>query len=285
MIRTGIAILLVAAGLFGLRLLAWQLTRLTSRALERLTDALDRTRHHHRVAGLGTALAQRFPRTARVIAARTTRQQFTGLPLTLMTLAALYVLVLIGGLVEELLEAEEMVRFDHWVNQGLSALRSGNLLGVFSWLTGLGDSVTVVAVALATTGLVWAYRHTHAIVPLWTVVIGSQITTYTSKYILARERPEAVTEIIAITPSFPSGHSTSAMAVYGFLVYLIARNLPAVRQRFEVVFWSATIIALIGFSRMILGLHYASDVAAGFLIGVLWLLIGFALIEYRARSD
>lgn len=285
MVKTLMALLLLAVALIGLKLLAWQLMRLASRGLERLADALDRTRQHHSVAGLGAAFAQRFPRTARVIAARTTRQQFTGLPLTLMILAALYVLILIGGLVEELLEAEEMIRFDQWVNQSLGALRSDDVLGVFSWLTGLGDSVTVVAVALTTTGLVWAYRHSHAILPLWIVVIGSQITTYAGKYALARARPEAVTEIIAVTPSFPSGHSTSAMAVYGFLAYLIARNLPATRFRFEVGFWAAILIALIGFSRMILGLHYASDVAAGFLVGLLWLLVGFALIEYRMRSE
>lgn len=276
--------LLLAAALIALRWLAWQLARLAAWGLERLTYALDRTRRHHRVAGLGAALKDRFPRTARLIAARTTRERFTGLPLTLMILAALYVLLLIGGLVEELLEAEEMIRFDHWVNQSLAVLRGDGVLSVFSWLTGLGDSVTVVAVSLAITGLAWACRQGRAILPLWTVVIGSQITTYAGKYALARERPEAVTEIIAATPSFPSGHATSAMAVYGFLAYLIARNLPTMRHRFEVVFWSAIIIALIGLSRMILGLHYASDVAAGFLVGLFWLLAGFALAEHRMQS-
>ncbi len=74
------------------------------------------------------------------------------------------------------------------------------------------------------------------------------------------------------------------MAVYGFLAFLIARTLPATRSRFEAGFWAAILIALIGFSRMILGLHYASDVAAGFLVGLFWLLAGFALAERRMQN-
>jgi len=60
---------------------------------------------------------------------------------------------------------------------------------------------------------------------------------------------------------------------------VISREAVTVRRRFEIVFWSAVLIVLIGFSRMLLSVHYASDVAAGFLVGGFWLLVGFAVAE------
>lgn len=129
--------------------------------------------------------------------------------------------------------------------------------------------------------MLWGHGRGFMIMPLWVAVIGSQLTTYAGKYALDRPRPEFVAEVTAVTPSFPSGHATSAIAVYGFIAYIVARDLACVRQRFEVVFWTAVLIGLVGFSRMLLSVHYASDIAAGFLVGAFWLLVGFALAEHR----
>ena len=75
------------------------------------------------------------------------------------------------------------------------------------------------------------------------------------------------------------------MAVYGFIAYIISRDLMTTRQRFEMIYWTAVLICLIGFSRMLLGVHYASDVAAGFLVGGFWLLLGFALAEHKYHQQ
>ncbi|MGM0403922.1 MAG: phosphatase PAP2 family protein [Thermodesulfobacteriota bacterium] len=112
-------------------------------------------------------------------------------------------------------------------------------------------------------------------------MLGSQFTTNAGKYVLVRHRPEFVAGVAAITSSFPSGHATSAMAVYGFIAYIIARDLMTTRQRLEIIYWTAVLISIIGFSRMLLGLHYASDVAAGFLVGGFWLLLGLVLAEHK----
>ncbi|NBB99831.1 MAG: phosphatase PAP2 family protein, partial [Bacteroidetes bacterium] len=73
-----------------------------------------------------------------------------------------------------------------------------------------------------------------------------------------------------------------AMAVYGFIAYIVCRaEGMAAWQRFEVAYWTAVLISVIGFSRMFLGVHYASDVAAGLLVGGFWLLVGFAFAEHR----
>jgi undecaprenyl-diphosphatase len=75
------------------------------------------------------------------------------------------------------------------------------------------------------------------------------------------------------------------MAVYGFVAYAIARDLDPARKRFELDFWALVVVALVGFSRIFLSVHYTSDVATGLLVGTFWLLVGFALSEHsRAVS-
>lgn len=278
-------ILVLLASVAVLRLIAWWGWRFASRLFSRSLTALRQARERDDMAALGAKFEVAFPRTATFVRARLATERFTGLPLTLVIIAALYLAALFGGLVEELFEADELVRFDHWLNQQLAVLRTDELISLFTWITDLGGSATLVAVALVTTGLLWGHGHGYMIAPLWLTLIGSQITTYTGKYMIARPRPEFITDVVATSPSFPSGHSTSAMAVYGFMAYIIARYLSGVRLRFEVIYWAAILIGLIGFSRMLLSVHYVSDVVAGFLVGGFWLLLGFALAEHRRHTS
>lgn len=118
------------------------------------------------------------------------------------------------------------------------------------------------------------------IVPMWLTCLGAVATTSIGKFLIGRHRPESALDIPAGFSSFPSGHATAAMAVYGFLAYAIGRTLPGGRERFEVGYWTAVLIGLIGLSRIVLGVHYVTDIAGGFLVGGFWLLIGFTIAEW-----
>ncbi len=276
-----ITMLVMVAIIVALRMAVWCALRLVAQLFGKSVLAFKHVQTQESISGLGYRIKTSFPKTTGLLAARLTPSRFNGLPLTLIVIAALYLAALFGGLVDELLEADELVRFDEWINQQLAPIRTHGIITVFIWITDLGGSVALVAVALATTGLLWAHRCANLIVPLWLTILGSQVTTNAGKYLLVRHRPEFVAGVAAITPSFPSGHATSAMAVYGFIAYIIARDLKTTRQRFEIIYWTAVLISLIGFSRMVLGLHYASDVAAGFLVGGFWLLLGFVFAEHK----
>ncbi len=281
---TWIPLLLMIAVIILLRLAAWWGLHLASSLFSRSVSAVKQAQDRKVITGLGSRFRTSFPKTSRLLQARLTPSRYTGLPLTVIVIMALYITALFGGLVEELLEADELVRLDESINKKIDSIRTDGMITVFSWITDLGGSATFIAVALVTTGLLWAHRRRYMIVPLWLTILGSQITTYAGKYVFARQRPEFITEVVAITPSFPSGHTTSAMAVYGFIAYIIARDLTTTRHRFELIYWTVVLISLVGFSRMLLGLHYASDVAAGFLVGGFWLLLGFALAEHKRRQ-
>jgi len=284
MIWTLISIMVMVVMIVVFRLAAWRVLCLVSRLFSKSVTFLKQVQVRKDVSGIGSRIRALFPEATRLLQARLTPSRYTGLPLTLIVISALYIAALLGGLVEELLEADELVRLDEAINQRIGSIRTDGMITVFIWITDLGGSAALIAVALVTTGLLWAHCRRHMIAPLWLTIIGSQITTYAGKYVLVRQRPEFVTDIVAFTPSFPSGHATSSMAVYGFIAYIVARGLVTTRQRFEIIYWTAVLISLIGFSRMLLGLHYASDVAAGFLVGGFWLLLGFALAEHKNHT-
>jgi len=82
-----------------------------------------------------------------------------------------------------------------------------------------------------------------------------------------------------LSPAFPSGHSTMAVLVYLFVAYLLVEHL-ADRQRGRLVLLAALLFTLvIGFSRLYLGVHWLSDVLAGYALGGLWLSLLVTLVE------
>jgi membrane-associated phospholipid phosphatase len=225
-------------------------------------------------------LADRYPLVIGFIQGRITPRGFSGLPLTLMAGAAVYLAALFSGLTEEVLEAEGIVRADNIINAAFGFWRVEPLISVFRWVTALGSSPAIVSAAIIATGFFWSQRRLNLIAPLWITCVGAITTTSIGKLLIGRHRPESTIDVTAPFSSFPSGHATAAMAVYGFIAYAIARSLPNIRERFEVAYWTVVLIALIGLSRIVLGVHYLTDIAGGFLVGGFWLLIGFTIAEW-----
>ena len=271
-------VLLRFAVWYGLRLLEWLIgIFMPGAAGHRLWAATGPVRR---------GLKARHPRLYGILRARLDPQHFSGLPLTLMVVAALYAGFLFAGLIEEVVEQEEIVASDNRLNEALAAVRSEFLFTPFLWITDLGAGPTLAAVALVATGFLWAGRRLAFIMPLWLAFLGSQLTTYVGKLAVGRDRPEFLDVASADFASFPSGHTTGAMAVYGFIAYAIARDLPSFRLQFETAYWTGVLILLVGFSRLFLGVHFLTDVLAGFLVGGFWLIAAFALAELaRSRSE
>lgn len=106
-------------------------------------------------------------------------------------------------------------------------------------------------------------------VNLVTITILNQVL----KFVLQRPRPTEFRIINETGYSFPSGHSMISMAYYGFLIYLICKNS---KNKYLNFFLSSTLLLLIimiGISRIYLGVHYTSDVCAGFLVSIAYLVL------------
>lgn len=188
--------------------------------------------------------------------------------------------VALTALTAALLAGAWVARIDRQIRTWVQALHDDAFVQLSIFITSMGDFEALLAVTIVTAGLLWAHGRHRDVAGLAVSALGSQAATYILKYAIGRPRPEFETFASAMTPSFPSGHATGAVAVYGFVVYAVARRLPR-RARFEVTFWGAAFIVLVAATRLILGVHYASDVMAGLLLGAFWLIAGC----YTARHD
>lgn len=285
---TFLVALLFLAGLVLVRLLLVTV-------LLRLGRSLWRSRRLRRpvTAAVSWAKARRealepSPRTARALdwlQARFDLKDVSGLPLTLLCAVVAAIGIMLFELSEEVIEREDLTAIDQAALDLLAPLRTQVLLDAFTWVTQLGGNAALFAVALTLSGLLWVLQRSSLNLGLWLTVLGSQAMLWAGKWSFGRSRPEALIDAVPSSASFPSGHATGAMAIYGFVAYALARLAVTERQRIEAVFWAAVVIALVAFSRIYLQVHYPSDVAAGLLTGGLWLLCGIALSEWRTRHD
>lgn len=109
--------------------------------------------------------------------------------------------------------------------------------------------------------------------------IGGGVIDTIVKVAVGRPRPAVEEPIItAFGKSFPSGHSMQAVVCYGALL-LVFLPLVEGRRRTAAIAATATVILLIGFSRLTLGVHYISDVLGGYVLGAAWLIASVAAFE------
>ncbi len=206
-------------------------------------------------------------------------KRFSGLPLTLLFVAFVYVLFLFFGIVEDVITSDPIVAMDIRVANLFFAFRDTELISFFTWVTLLGKWQIVLCGAMTVSLLLWLWRKRAYIFPLWVTLALSELFTLLGKLALHRPRP-LVAYYLENSFSFPSGHATIAVAFYGFLTYLFFRETKRWGRKMNGVFGGMAVILSIGLSRLYLDVHYVSDVWGGYLSGLLALIIGITLFEW-----
>jgi membrane-associated phospholipid phosphatase len=196
--------------------------------------------------------------------------------LTLSLAVAVLSAIAFARIAEDYLTNDPLARWDVSFARWLAGDRSTLGVDFFRVLTDVGSPS--VALALALVVCVALYRRRRlvdaALVPL--VLGGAELLNLILKLSFHRERPE-VAFVHLDTYSFPSGHAMISTAAYGAFVYLAWGRVRTPRARLALVSGTVGFVALIGFSRMYLGVHYLSDVLAGFAGGGFWLAVSIAL--------
>ena len=159
------------------------------------------------------------------------------------------------------------------------SIRAEWLAFVMLVITYSGSYLIVSGLTFLSAVSFYIHKHTARILPLLVAIGGSTITTYILKHIFYRARPIAEALYLETGSSLPSGHATAAMALYGFLIYAIWKH-DKHHLKNPLIIFLAVLIVLVGISRLYLGVHYVSDVLAGYAVGFVWLLLSIKLHKY-----
>jgi undecaprenyl-diphosphatase len=170
--------------------------------------------------------------------------------------------------VDELMEWEELERFDRSFSIALDDNAAQPARWVFSKVTWLGDGWFVTGLGMLAAVLL-LLRKQWTFLFWWIVALaGGGVLNLVLKATFERDRPPLTATLDAGGWSFPSGHAVGATIAYGMLAYFLILMFP---RYFRVIASFATlIIFLVGGSRLYLGAHYVSDVLAGYLVGFFW---------------
>jgi undecaprenyl-diphosphatase len=165
--------------------------------------------------------------------------------------------------------------FDDAVYSSVSGFITDDMTRVMKFFTFLGSELTIALLAVLLPLLVLVLKkrkyYGMALAPMINIAMGA-LFSQILKYLFQRPRPDILRLIEISGYSFPSGHSMNSLIFYGFIAYLLMKNG---RHWSRCVFAGAVglMVLLIGISRIYLGVHYASDVLGGFMIGLGWLIL------------
>ena len=189
-------------------------------------------------------------------------------------------IALFAELADEVMD-KEFALFDVLVIGLLENAASGPLDTIMFVFTEMGSvwfltTMSVIVVAV----LALKMKDKWGVLFFVIAVGGGALLTTLLKNIFDRERPAVKAEIDAVGYSFPSGHSMGSLIFYGFVIFLVIRTRQKPWIQGVSVIILATLIVLIGISRIYLGAHFPSDVLAGYIAGTIWLVLSVIALEW-----
>ena len=219
----------------------------------------------------GLDLTSRMPKTWGFIKARFRVRERYGLSLTVGVACFLLSILSFAAIVDSFSEKGTLFLLDLKINAYVIRAANPGLTRFFGAITDLGSIYLVVMVAVIVGVILLIRKNWWSLLSLFLAIGIGQAVLNILKVVFQRPRPE--TEMYVFSYSFPSGHVFSATVIYGFCIYLAFRSFNSASARWVVSALLTLLILLIGFSRVYLGVHWLSDILAGFVTGFAWLLL------------
>ncbi len=219
---------------------------------------------HQFILGIGAAVVRLFRRL--------------GARLAFALAAAMGALLIFALLAEDVLEGETMA-FDGAVRSLVQQLASPDLTSAMRFVTMLGSTQTLVVLGLCASVLFVAAGWRRDLVLFAVTMAGATALNFALKLSFERARPEAFFDTpLPTSYSFPSGHALLSLCFYGALAVAVTPHLRRTAVRAAMWTSAGLLAALIGFSRIYLGVHYPSDVVAGYATALVWVVL-VALVD------
>jgi membrane-associated phospholipid phosphatase len=230
-----------------------------------------------RVPGLGFALTRTLTAT-----------RYLGLYALASFAVALGALGGFFELADEIGVDEDLARFDAELATALSRQLSTEVLSATAMITHLGDSEFLVALGTLVT-LVLLIKRRVVLALAWAIATSAgALLNLLLKSIFERTRPiHDHGVVVADGWSFPSGHAAGAMLVYGLLAYVLIRHTER-SWHLPIAIVAVALIVFVGSSRVLLQVHYLSDVLAGYLSAAAWGLLcvaGLEAVRWREQQS
>ena len=161
--------------------------------------------------------------------------------------------------------------FDNSVYNAISSLKSNFMTAFLKGITKFADEEPIILIAIVAL-IVIKNRKIGASIAL--NLATSAFFNNIIKEIVQRPRPPMELRMVEESSfSFPSGHAMTGMAFYGLIIYFVFKNVKDKKVRNTICTVLSLLIFLVGISRIYLGVHYASDVLAGFAFGIVYLVV------------
>jgi undecaprenyl-diphosphatase len=210
---------------------------------------------------------------------------YLGLHLVIGFLVAVLTGWMFGGIADWVFDAEATRNADRWAQQVAAAWVSPGLTAFMRFESFVGKTWMAALISMIVAGvLLWAGSH-RRLYAFAATMIGGTLLNPALKAVFHRDRPSGFAALgHAAGYSFPSGHAMAATLLYGSLAYVIYFSIDHSRRlRILAVTLCALMILCIGASRVYLGVHYLSDVLAGFAAGLCWVAICLSGTEAWVR--
>jgi len=187
---------------------------------------------------------------------------------------------------EEVLE-KETYAFDKSILLDLRSLHTPLRDRLMLGLTFLGEPNLLLILSVSLGIILWVRKHRSEATTIAVTGAGAIALNLLLKTLFARARPQLWERTVDVRfYSFPSGHAMISMVIYGLLGYLLGSRFP--KQRWWIYSLTVVLVAAIGFSRLYLGVHWPTDVIAGYAAGLIWLMACIFSLEiwkqFRASS-
>lgn len=178
-------------------------------------------------------------------------------------------------------EASVYEGFDELILRNVIAIRTESLTVLMRAVTEFGDAKVLWAGTIALLALFWIKRRAVYFSALLLSMAGASAIVMFLKYLFERARPHVAQLMPENGYSFPSGHGALALAFWGIVVYFLIHRASSLWTKGLLAFVAPCVVALIGFSRLYLGVHWPSDIAASYVIGGTWLFFVIAQAERK----
>jgi undecaprenyl-diphosphatase len=205
-----------------------------------------------------------------------------GLYLSIALAAAVVAVLGFAEIAEDVLEGDTE-RFDQGLLEWLRSNRSDWMDRIALELTTLGSGVVLCASGILVSVLLWHLGRKRHVALVWLAAAGAFVLSFAMKLAFGRPRPEIEGIVQLGTPSFPSGHALNAMVFYTVIAFVVGRVVGSGWGRTVVYAFGVFVVAVVGWTRIYLGVHYPSDVGAGYAVGYAWAVLCVVAMEAWAR--